>query len=201
MALVRLTREEARGKLPLVCVCCGGPAAGFRTKISWYPPWANIFCFAFFVPLILLIRRIRLTLPFCNEHYGHWLRRSLAVWGSLAIVYLFPLGMMLFLDSQRIHGREVEEILLPLVCAAMGVLWVGLSITLQYMTVRPWEVTKQFIVVSGVDPAFIEALKMMETRKLESSTASNTGADPGPALRPNDESTYGSTNIQSAEGQ
>src|SRR5262249_43184565 len=173
MALVRLTREEARGKLPLVCVCCGGPAAAFRTKISWYPPWANVFCFAFFVPLILLIKRIRLTLPFCSEDYAHWPRRALIVWGSLACVYLFPLGMMLFLHTQNIGGYEIEEVLLPIVCAGTALLWVILSITVQYMTVRPWEVTKQFIVVSGGGPALVEALEVVETREFKSSYASD----------------------------
>jgi hypothetical protein len=163
MALVRLTREEASGKLPLVCVRCGAPAIGFRTKKNWYPPWANVFVLVLFVPLLILSRRVRLRLPFCSDHYDHWLLRSIVVWGSLVAAWVLSFMLLVAFAPRRFLSGEPEPAVTLSVSYTILICWAIFAITLQRTSVRPCKLTKEFIEIRGVAPAFVESLKRVGT--------------------------------------
>ncbi len=88
MATVRLSRREAKGDVPGLCVRCGAPATVERAKtMSWNPPWVYILLLVGLLPFaivaVILTKRRRVTLPFCSSHHNHWLSRSLVIWLSL----------------------------------------------------------------------------------------------------------------------
>jgi len=158
MALVRLTREEARGKLPFVCVRCGAPALGFRTKRSWYPPWANVFVFVLFLPLLILTKRVTLRLPFCSDHYDHWFLRSVVVWGSLPAALVLSVMLTVTFIVRSFPAEPDKSVALGVVYGTLFC-WTIFATALQQLSVRPCQLTKEFVVIRGVAPSFVQALK------------------------------------------
>src|SRR5262249_13798383 len=106
MALVQLGRYEAEeGELPPVCITCGRPATAYRTpRFSWGPFWCCVFLLLTFWPYLLvapfLTVRMRILLPFCNQHRGFWSRLSVRFLGSVFMVVL-TIGVGLILTSAR----------------------------------------------------------------------------------------------------
>jgi hypothetical protein len=100
MAEVRLTRAEAEGDLPAVCMCCGAPATAWVTRtLPLRPPVVGG---PRFQPAeVLLIRtvialaglpRLRLRTSFCEGHRYYWHLRFGLLFGGLAGLLALLIG-------------------------------------------------------------------------------------------------------------
>src|SRR5258708_14518335 len=55
MPQIRLDREDADGRLPMVCMRCGEPATVTRTRnMSWCPPWVGVLFLAGLIPYVIV---------------------------------------------------------------------------------------------------------------------------------------------------
>jgi hypothetical protein len=100
MATVEIDRQELEDfRLPLVCMRCGGAADGYKSKLfSWSPPWISLFLLLGVLPFLILIaaltRRVRIEVPLCEAHRGHWIGRALFVW--LGFASMLGLGFLVW---------------------------------------------------------------------------------------------------------
>ncbi len=169
MAIVRLTRQEAsRGDLPEVCIVCGERADEFRSKtMYWHPPWVFLlillFVWPFIIAALLTQQRMRVQLPFCSQHRGHW---SVRAWTTcLTFAGIFILGFVFFAvfiaAQERGRGRG-NDAAMGVVCMIWLVLllgWIVLVAILSFTAVRPQEIKESAIILKGIHPHFIDALE------------------------------------------
>src|SRR2546430_2215392 len=97
---VLLTRHEADGNLPAVCMCCGAPATTWvsRTFLAHDPAVSGPsgFLEVFAVRLLLATAdtpQFRLRTSFCAEHRNYWHVRSVLLYGGIGgLVAVLLLG-------------------------------------------------------------------------------------------------------------
>jgi hypothetical protein len=95
VATIKLRRFEIeRVGLPDACMRCGAPSTiHFDRKFSWYPPWLLVTILAglliFAILVLVLTKRMLVSVPLCDAHRRHWYNRSL--FNSLAFLTLLAL--------------------------------------------------------------------------------------------------------------
>ncbi len=160
MAIVRLTRREATQRdLPEVCILCGERADEFRSKtMYWHSDWVfllillSVWEWPFIIHALFTQQRMRVQLPFCCQHRGHWSVRAWTPWLSLAGILV--LGMLtLALKSDGAKGMACIG------CFALLAGWIVLVAVLSLTAVRPKEIKESSIMLKGVHPRFIDALE------------------------------------------
>jgi hypothetical protein len=91
MADVRLAREEEKGALPSVCMCCGEPATAHvdQTFMLNPPVVQGPSGFAEIHAIRVLLAaadapRLDLRTTFCDQHRHYWLIRNAVLFGGIA---------------------------------------------------------------------------------------------------------------------
>jgi hypothetical protein len=164
MARVRL--EGWNGQVvdvPPVCVQCGAPATTFpEREFSWHPRWLYFLLLLGLIPaavaVLILTKKMRMAVPFCAAHAGHWNSRLLVIIGG---VVGFPVLFILIFSTAKAGpgpGISLQEVLLGMTCLAV-VGWIGLIIILAATEIRPREITDTSITLLGVSPLFVEAVE------------------------------------------
>jgi len=102
MARILIYRDETDGDyFPHRCVCCGVETERqVKNTFTWMPAWVNILILAGLMPwlIVALVMRksMRISLPICDRHRGHWRARRMYVWLGLLlwIAYTITLSML-----------------------------------------------------------------------------------------------------------
>jgi hypothetical protein len=133
MDTVELERREAeKGALPAVCMRCGQPAT-FR-------------CGKLFKRVFGKEIEYRIIAPLCNKHRNHWFWRDL----------LIPIGLVVAVIAGCAGIWTGIGIIAGL---ALLSFW-GVSTAVAYSTsIRAQEITDTSLTLSGVSPAFVDALR------------------------------------------
>jgi hypothetical protein len=162
MASITLTRYEAEhDHLPRCCMVCGAPAAVTRTKaFSWNPSWVYIFLFCGLLPLIIIAlvmtKKMKVFAPLCEDHQGHWSKRTAWTLGGLGVLALFGIGSIV-LSSQQPNNPIQGVACIATVVLALA--WVIMAIALQSTSIHPTEITDRNITLDKVSPIFVDAVR------------------------------------------
>ena len=161
MANVVLDEVDWRdGRLPDVCMQCGGHAPDRVKKTFVWQPFATF---------PSQTRRVALV-PMCKAHRNHWLIRTLVSWGvvvpTFVIVGLITRAMS-HLDDD---SRWADAVYAALFFAMMGSLVLGLLI--QWYTIRPTDISDRSLELTNVSPEFVEAYEWLRAKKQTSRTSS-----------------------------
>jgi hypothetical protein len=171
MPQIRLDREDADGRLPMVCMRCGEPATVTRSRnMSWCPPWVGVLFLAGLVPYVIvamiLTKRTRVIVPLCDAHKGHWLYRLLIVLGSFfLLLFAGIVGTALF----AMAPRQFQDSAGPFMClggAFLFITWVVVLIVAQNTAIRPKEITDTEIVLTAVCNEFVDAVDESERARI-----------------------------------
>src|SRR5262245_56446504 len=106
MPRVILSRYEcSRDRLPRVCMFCGETAADRKEMAyAWHPVWVwgliAIFPPVGMIVAVAMTRRMTVRVPVCSRHAGFWIRRTLIILGSFAVVAGLWAGGMLLMSIQ-----------------------------------------------------------------------------------------------------
>jgi hypothetical protein len=172
MAKVRLwinPREDAVYDLPRVCMKCGADATTVKKRqFSWYPQWVWILLFfgiwPFVIVALILTKRQRVELAFCDQHKNHFLVRMLAGLGGFAAILV--LGALGFALVTAVAPKQNNEDYFGIVCGAWVVLFVAyllvVGIYSAMTTIRPTRITERDISLTNVSPEFVRALEEEE---------------------------------------
>jgi hypothetical protein len=169
--MAKLTvNEHQRNTLPKtgLCVRCCEPADVLKhKKFGWCPPWVYLLLLVGVLPCLIvslvLTKRMRLSVPFCQAHKNHWLwRQFVVVGGFLAILAVGVVGIV-FLTS--LTGQNADS-LTGFVCFGVLVLLVSWLITaaiVQTTAIRPVQITDRAITLTNISEKF--ALAYNRSRK------------------------------------
>jgi hypothetical protein len=167
MATVRLGRYEMKNRLlPPVCLKCGAEAVvERRKKFSWHPPWVAALLLLGLLPYvvvaIVLTKRMAVTVPFCEEHKGHWSRRTWFIWGGFSLFFILGVGAFILAMTQAARPQDRDQ-MVGWICGATiiaGVIWLIVAGIVQATGIRPTEITDKTITLTHVSPDFVAALK------------------------------------------
>jgi hypothetical protein len=173
MANVTLSKYECtRGVLPRVCMRCGAPADETKTKtFSWFHPLIYLALLAGFLPFLIialvLTKRMTVDAPFCHEHRGHWIRRTLLVTGTLLVVLALGIGAIVYMSDQPPGAKDDLSGYLCIGAAVLLFAWLVLSMIVSLTAIRTTEITDRTITLAGVDEQFIAALEEDRERDRE----------------------------------
>jgi hypothetical protein len=169
MATIKLGRYEVeRRDLPNLCMRCAAPATTRRDRtFAWYPPWVLIFILvALLVAVILaavLTKRMRVSVPLCDQHRNHWLNRSLFIGLGFLLVVALAIGAGVL--SANVNSDAVIGITWLLVALAFIGWLLGLVVA-QSTAIRPTEITDRSITLTGVAQEFADTV-MDERERLD----------------------------------
>lgn len=148
MSLVCLHLQQADGHLPMVCMRCGAPATVVETRImKWYPFMASFY-----------ERKARLCAPLCAPHRNHWTKRTVATWIAGICIAGFFVGTIFATD--RIHGSIFT--LTDATAFGFCIAIVTAIVAIERSAIRPREITRTHILLSGVCEAFVDAVENAE---------------------------------------
>jgi hypothetical protein len=172
MAQVRLwinPRENAIYDLPRVCMKCGADATNRKLKqFQWYPPWTLLLgllgIWPFLIVALILTKRMRVEMQFCDQHKHHFLTRTLL--GVGGVLGLLAIGFLAFVVSVNSKPGNQSNELMPLLCfgwiAAMVVYLIVTSVIYMLTTIRPTRITERDITLTHVSPEFVRAVEEEE---------------------------------------
>jgi hypothetical protein len=167
MARIKLERYEAEeGDLPDICMKCGARATTEKLRrFSWQPPWVYVLLLAgllpFLIVALILTKRMRIPVPLCAEHRGHWTWRGWVVGGGFLGLFLLGLGTMILLAATDNAGRRQGDDAFGFVClgfTALGLVWLIVAAIVQHTAIRPTRITDYEITLTNVAPGFVKAL-------------------------------------------
>lgn len=156
-------------ELPDVCMQCGLPATVHKSKkFSWCPQWVWILLFCGGIPVVVILsliltKRRRVNVPFCEDHKNHWLWRILVTLGGLLVCGAIGVAALAFNDN-----RGNDNPLGGYLCAAtlIGLLaWIIAAAIIQSTSIRPTEITDTSITLAGVSKTFVEAYEEEWSRR------------------------------------
>ena len=171
MPVVRLSRFEVRRNLlPPVCVVCGAPAVVHRDKtFSWFPGWVwvilSLSCvvgaalLAGLILMFVLKKSMRVRVPACAEHEGHWRRRTAFVATGWFLTLTACAALFVFLGVQP--EQRQKELIVP-VCGSAAITFAAWLVTLVVVAnrgVRAVEITDRSITLADVHERFDWALE------------------------------------------
>jgi hypothetical protein len=163
MARVSIRRAAAaEGNLPARCLCCGKPTDGFvMTKFSWPPVWALLTGFRGGGPLMWEDLRVttRIRAPLCPRHQHHWSWRAWLYWGGLTANLVFA-AVVLYREGRVEDGVWKSHVALPLLVPL--VVWTLAAGAARLTSIRPVEITREHLVLTGVSSVFVAALEKGE---------------------------------------
>jgi hypothetical protein len=172
MAQVRLwinPRENAIYDLPHVCMKCGADATHRKLKqFQWYPPWTLLLAllgiWPFLIVALVLTKRMRVEMQFCDQHKHHYLMRTLL--GVGGVLGLLGIGFLAFVVGVNSRPGNQSNELMPFLCfgwiAAMVVFLIVTSVIYMLTTIRPTQITERDIALTNVSPEFGRAVEEEE---------------------------------------
>jgi hypothetical protein len=146
---------------------CGQASALYKDKtFSWYPPWVGVLILAGLLPYLILVmvmtKRMTVSVPLCQQHKNHWLIRNLLILGILAVVAVLVIGGFVltaaFSDQLGQRGGDLSGF----ICLAGGVLflaWLIAVVIIQATAIKPSEITDDTITLNRVSDAFVDAVE------------------------------------------
>lgn len=166
MASVKLWDDETRdGGMPMVCARCGAEATVTKSrKFAWHPQWVVLLILVGLLPYVLvalmLTKRMRVAVPFCDAHKNHWLIRNVVVLGMLGALAPVALGAF-FLLADRQPGEPAPPLGGFLCVGSMIglVVWVIVAVVATSTTIRATEITDESITLTKVSKEFAAAVK------------------------------------------
>jgi hypothetical protein len=141
----------AEGSLPMICIRCGEPAVVLRSAhLRIYGIWLHVL--GLLVRILISQASCFVVLPFCNRHKNHWTVRAflpiLCVVAALALI----------VASLLPETRDITDGFWPFAFLAFPIALV-LSGILHYTSIHPVAIGEEAVILCGVSPAFLEALK------------------------------------------
>lgn len=167
MSTVRLHRGEAEGgKLPAVCMRCGEPAHAWKAKkFSWCPSWVIVLLFAgvpvYVIVALLLTKRMKVRVPLCEAHQGHWFKRDIFNLCYLVFIVGLVVGTIMIPSSLGV-SKATQDTLFGWACLSTVlalVVWIVIYAVVDSQMIGPKEITDRGITLKGVAPAFVTALE------------------------------------------
>jgi hypothetical protein len=173
MAGIRLDRDEVND-LPRVCMRCGADAVTTREKrFSWHPQWVStlvvvgLLCFtplilAGLILMLVLTKRMRVRVPFCEVHQNYFRDRSVLISGGLVLFLVLGVGSFALLIALEKPGGNPFDQFTGFLCLGLGVtglVWLITAAIVQSMMIRATEITDDSITLTKVAPEFVDALK------------------------------------------
>jgi hypothetical protein len=158
MAKIRVYDDEADGEeFPRLCVRCGADAEDdVANTFAWVPSWTGILIFVGLAPwlIVTLIMRksMRITLPVCDRHRGHWRNRRLYVWLGLPVWMAYGIGLVV--AFQHLPADVVNIGLGVLIFGGLLGLFVGVIYT--QSGIRAREIADHWTELVRVDPQFAD---------------------------------------------
>jgi hypothetical protein len=179
MAHIRLHLQQADGGLPMVCMRCGEPATVLKSKnMSWYPRWIVVLILLGAPGLIIMLilalvmrKRARLQAPFCEQHQGHWIIRTVTLLVTTVLAIAIGVGAFVaFITLTDRPGRppQAAEFVAPLLCGGSIVVfiaWLVVIAVVQNTAIRPDEITRTSILLNGVSEEFVNAVEEAEIER------------------------------------
>lgn len=164
MAQIRLYLDEADGDLPNACMRCGDEATVTKTKnMQWTPPWVGVLILAGLLPYVIvamiMTKRARLQAPFCDQHSGHWLNRTLLILGSAFALGMLSIASFVLLAVVPVQHRDDFFGLACAASIAMFIAWVIILAFAQGTAIRCKEITEDEMVLDGVSRDFVELVE------------------------------------------
>jgi hypothetical protein len=170
MAQVKLGRYEAEeGQLPPLCVCCGTQATHYKAQwFSWQPTWSYLVFGLTIWPLLflglLLRKRMRVLLPFCDTHRRHLQVQKYVARGLLAVLLGVLIACLVLVVQSGEDGSYAVQ---PLFLFWLDGLPVMIALLLLRIgTVRAIEITDDSITLGEVAEDF---MKQREAERIASS--------------------------------
>jgi len=167
MAEIRLRLREAAGDLPDVCMCCGQASTIVKSKnMSWCPSWVGILILGGLLPYLIvamiLTKRMTVQVPLCDQHKGHWFKRTMWTVGTF-FLFAAICGGALALGLVMTEGapRRRDEVTggVCVLSAILGVIWIVILLIAQNTAIRPAEITDRDITLKGVSQEFVDAVE------------------------------------------
>src|SRR5438477_7402723 len=96
MGRLRLRMSDTKAdRLPDACMVCGEPSKEYvRKNFSWFPPWVYATILLGVLPAFIvasvLTKRMRIDVPLCREHLGHFRKRVTLFWVLVAVWMVSP---------------------------------------------------------------------------------------------------------------
>jgi hypothetical protein len=155
--------------MPERCMRCGEPATTHKSRtFSWCPPWVIVTIIAGLLPYVIvslvLTKRKRVSVPFCDAHKHHWLYRGLIILFSfIALLGLIALDIA-FGDQDFVKFLVVATLF-------AGLAWLILIAVLQSTAIRASEITDRSIKLSGLAESFCEAVLVERDRRRDEEEA------------------------------
>jgi hypothetical protein len=153
---------------------CGARATTTtRRKFSWHPPWVSALILVGLLPYVIvaivLTKKARVVMPFCDAHKKYWFNHTLLVWGSFGAIVLLGIGLIVLMAILEQAGRGLRgDGLGAYACLAMlGLLlvWLVVIAILGQFTIRPVEITDRSITLTRVSPEFVDAFHEYRERE------------------------------------
>jgi hypothetical protein len=154
----RRAYEVERNRLPDLCMRCGEPATTQKSRnFMWIPPSVGV---AILIPILYIIlsavmrKQMRVSVPLCDRHRGHWWVRGLII--LLCLLCVLALMVMAIALSADEYGMLPGILWTATGIASFG--WIVLIIVMRYTVIRPGEITDRSITLYGVSETFAQAV-------------------------------------------
>ena len=136
---------------------CGAEAEGDASnKFVWVPGWVGLLILVgvgpWVIVMLILCKSMRITLPVCNQHRGHWRNRRLYILLGLPFWVLYGIGLAVI--ANHIPADVVNIGLVVLIFG--GLLWLIIGVVYSQSGIQPREITDRWIELVKVDPQFAD---------------------------------------------
>jgi hypothetical protein len=182
MPSLLLARSEVEEyELPPVCMRCGAPAAGYKTRrFRWCPTWVTLTIFLGILPYFiigdLMTRRMKVRVPYCKAHQKRPLLPYLVYAGILLALVASAIGLLVVFQHADWRGYICPGGFLAFFAWCIAAAVIGTS------PIRPARITDTTITLKGVCEEFIEALGA--DRRGDSESGHKAGGDCAPDVDP-----------------
>ena len=157
---------SATGTCFRACAWSAAPATTRPERTFTYiPGWVWVLFLVNLIVLIVialvLMKRMTVRVPVCDEHRSHWSKRTFAVLGTLLAVVAISIGAFAYFVNQQ-PPNDGGWICL----GTFGLLFVWLVAAgiIQSTAVRTTHITNEYIQLTKVHPDFVDALREERAR-------------------------------------
>jgi uncharacterized membrane protein YqjE len=154
-------RLAESNNIPTVCAQCGAPATTqCRREFTWYPPWLMVLAIFWLVPFLIAAlvatRRMKLKVPFCEQHRRHFSLRSMTL--GFGIVGLIALMVAI------IVGIEPGSDLKTIAIATWFILFIAWFVAIAWQgqtAIRATEITARDMILVNVHESYAKEIRQM----------------------------------------
>jgi len=176
MAHVVITREEAEeeGKLPAVCMCCGGPATVWVTRrLMLKPPQYNqveLAEVAIFKGIHALATSpyVRLRTSFCGQHRHYWTIKAVVLFGGMVLFFgAMFLALVLGVTAATINPAQPPKglVAIAVIFALLGLVgWLVPLLIVWRKPIRALGIDQGLVLVDNVGDAYANAVQATRPR-------------------------------------